>query len=71
MPTSGTTGSPACLTRLPRLRHLDLRGNQIASLPPALAEAPQLDKLDLRWNPLRGDLPVIRRLQDGGCLVHV
>jgi hypothetical protein len=41
------------------------------SLPAALGEAPLLDKLDLRWNPLRGDLPVIKRLEARGCLVHV
>lgn len=71
--------SPFCgLTSLPPidalvdLRHLDLRGNPLTTLPSALATLPRLDKLDLRWvTTLPPDVePTLAALAARGCLVY-
>lgn len=65
------TEFPVALSRLPRLRHLDLRANRITWLPDLGPDAfPVLEKLDLRWL----DLPVVpewvHALERRGCLVY-
>jgi Leucine-rich repeat (LRR) protein len=61
---------PASIGSLPRLRTLDLRGNQLDQLPDTLLGLP-LTKLDLRWNPLRAQPRWLDELAGRGCLVYV
>lgn len=58
------------LKRLRMLRHLDLRGNPLASLPESIAELPALDKLDLRWVPTLPLPAWVPRLEARGVLVY-
>ena len=61
---------PPTIREMRRLQHLDLRENQLASLPAWLGELP-LVKLDLRWNGLRRDEATVRALEANGVLVYV
>lgn len=55
---------------LQELRHLDLRGNPLTSLPSAIAALPRLDKLDLRWVQTLASPPWLESLEGRGCLVY-
>jgi hypothetical protein len=61
---------PQTIGQLSELRHLDLRGNPIESLPAAAAELPRLEKLDLRWVDSFRLPEWSRTLEERGCVIY-
>jgi len=61
---------PESLGRLPRLRHLDVRNNRLATIPESLIESPALEKLDLRWNKLTFPPAWLESLRGRGGVVY-
>jgi Leucine-rich repeat (LRR) protein len=52
-----------------QLMHLDLRENQLTSLPESIRELHSLEKLDARWNGLL-EMPWLKELRERGCVVY-
>ena len=55
---------------LGNLRHLDLRGNPLTSLPEAVATLQRLEKLDLRWVTTLAAPAWIGSVEARGCVVY-
>ncbi|MCB1113289.1 MAG: hypothetical protein KDK62_00855 [Chlamydiia bacterium] len=62
-----------CLKRwgaLKNLKYLDLRENELETLPDSLIELPHLEKVDARLNPRFFPPPWFDTLKSRGCLVY-
>ena len=53
------------------MRFLDLRANQLWSLPESVRRLHQLEKLDLRWNKFDIYPAWLEELQQRGCIIHI
>ncbi|MDQ4080464.1 MAG: leucine-rich repeat domain-containing protein, partial [Gemmatimonadota bacterium] len=61
---------PDSVGNLHALMHLDLRENQLTSLPDSLRDLSSLEKLDLRWNGLPDPPAWLDVLRARGCMVY-
>jgi Leucine-rich repeat (LRR) protein len=49
--------------------YIDLRNNQLTTLPESICKLPNLEKLDLRWNHQMQRPNWIRYLEEKGCII--
>lgn len=53
------------------IQYIDLRANQLSTLPESMINLTQLTKLDLRWNNFTTKPSIINKLRDNGCIVFI
>lgn len=53
------------------IQYIDLRANQLSTLPESMINLTQLTKRDLRWNNFTTEPSIINKLRDNRCIVFI